>query len=166
MTVEVKAEIRGIEKVQDYLATLKRGQVKVVLLAIGEWLIGTPQRGLKHYQPYKYVPIRKAGGFKSDKQRRFVMAMIREGKIDPGVPHRTGNTQRAWHLDEGSNGYKPVIVNATKGALYTRSDTLQSKLNALAGWRKVSDIISTNIAGAIRHAQAAINELIRKKGNE
>lgn len=161
----VKTEFRGVEEFRDYIATLKRGQVKVALLAIGEWIIGTPQRGLRHYKPYKHVPIRKVGGFKSDAQRRFVMAMINEGKIRPGVPNRSFKSQNSWDLIARNNGYRPVIVGEGEGNVYTRSDKLQSKLNALAGWRKVSDIISTNIHGAIRHAQAAINELIRQKGN-
>lgn len=180
MTVPtIQSEFRNIDPIRDYMGTVKRGYTRDALRAIGMWMIGTPQRGLKHYQPYKYVSREKGysgqkitidygphkgkvvTGYFSSKQYYFVILGGR-GKIDPGVPHRTGNTQRGWHLVEGNNGYKPSIVNATPGATYTRHDTLQSKLNALAGWRKVSEVISTNIHGAIRHAQAAINELIRK----
>jgi hypothetical protein len=161
--MQVKFSVRGIEKLQTYLRSLPRGVVKVGLAAIAEWIIGTPQRGLQRYQPYKYVPRARAYGqtFKSDKQRRFVMAAIREGRIDPGVPHRTGNTQRGWYAKVGNGGYRMVIGNDTPGAYFTRHDTGQARLNALAGWRKTMDIVQTNIAGALRHANAAINAFLK-----
>lgn len=161
----IKFKVRGVEEVQAFLKTVPRGALRVALSAMAEWFIGTPQRGLKHYQPYKYVTRAQAYGqtFKSDRQRRYIMAMISEGKIDPGVPHRTGNTQRGWYANETNNGYGMNIENEQKGAYYTRDDSGQARLNALAGWRKISDIISTNIAGAIRHANAAIGNWLRKK---
>lgn len=157
-------KIRGVEEWKAYLKTVPYGTVKVGLAALAEWLIGTPERGLKHYQKYLYVSIKKAyGGFKSDKQRRYVMAMIREGKIDPGVPHRTGRTQRGYVANVTNNGYGITIENKEPGAYYTRDDQGQARLNALAGWKKTAEVISTNIAGAIRHAQAAVNAWLAKK---
>ena len=161
-------EIKGIEKVSAYLKQVPSGQVpsgtvRVGLRAIVEWFIGNGQRGLKHYQPYKYVSRKKAYGqtFSSDKQRRYVMARIREGSIDPGVPHRTGRTQRGYEIVESNNGYRMTIKNEEAGAFYTRDDKGQARLNALAGWRKALDIISTNVDGALRHATAAINKFLK-----
>lgn len=156
--------LRGVEKWQAYLRQLPRGTVKIGLRAIAEWLIGTPQRGLMRYQPYKYVSRKQAYGqtFKSDKQRRYVMAAIREGRIDPGVPHRTGNTQRGYVMRETNGGYGMSIDNAAPGAYWTRDDQGQARLNALAGWRTAGSIIETNIAGAIRHAQAAVNAFLKQ----
>lgn len=161
--MQVKFNVRGVEKLQAYLKTVPRGAVKVALAALAEWIIGTPQRGLMHYQPYKYIARAKAYGrtFKSDKQRRFVMAAIRDGRIDPGVPHRTGNTQRGWYAKVGNGGYRMSVGNDTPGAYFTRHDTGQAALNALAGWRKISDIVQTNIAGAMRHARAAVSRFLK-----
>lgn len=161
--MQIKFDIRGVEHIQEFLKSLPRGTVRVALKAIAEWFIGTPQRGLKHYQAYKYVPYKKAyGGFKSDKQRRFVMAAIREGRIDPGVPHRTGNTQRGWAMRVSNDGYRVSIQNPQPGAYYTRDDKGQARLNALAGWLKTSTVIANNMAGALRHARAAIKAYLQK----
>lgn len=158
-------KIRGVEEWMAYLKTVPRGTVRVALRAIVEWVIGTPQRGLKHYQAYKYVPRARAyrPTFKSDKQRRYVMAAIREGRIDPGVPHRTGRTQRGYVAVESNNGYRMSVVNKEIGAYYTRDDEGQARLNALAGWRKTMDVIATNIDGAMRHARAAVNQWLKSR---
>lgn len=164
--MQVKFKVRDeVEETKKYLKEVPRGTVKTGLAAIAEWIIGTPKRGLKHYQAYKYITRKAAYGktFVSDKQRRYVMAMIKEGRIDPGAPHRTGNTQRAWYAQPTNNGYAMTIGNKTKGAYYTRHDEGQARLNALAGWRTVSDIISTNIKGALRHAGAKIKEYLARK---
>jgi hypothetical protein len=161
LSVDVREDPRMIA----FLKGLPRGVVRVALPAIAEWYIGTGQRGLKRYSPYKYVSRRRAYGkpFKSDKQRRFVMAMIREGRIDPGVPHRTGNTQRGYHMVSTNRGYTVKIVNRTRGAVYTRHNVLQARLNRLAGWRKTALVIASNTLGAMRHARAAVRVYLRKR---
>lgn len=162
--MKIRIDIRGVEEIQAFLKALPYGVVKVALPAIAEWMIGTPQRGLMHYQAYKYITRKRAYGqtFSSDKQRRYVMAMIREGRIDPGYPHRTGRTQRAWTMKVTNNGYRVNIKNKEKGAYYTRHDTRQARLNALAGWVKVREVISNNMAGAFRHARAAVRAYLKK----
>jgi hypothetical protein len=163
--MKLKFDIRLDKRLEAYIQKLPRGVARTGLTALAEWLIGNGQRGLKRYPPYKYITRRKAYGkpFVSDKQRRFVMAAIREGRIDPGVPHRTGNTQRGYVMVVSNRGYNVKIVNKTRGAVYTRHDTLQARLNKLAGWRKQADVIRTNIKGAIRHAQSKVNEMLRTK---
>jgi hypothetical protein len=162
----ISVDIRKLDPVIAYLKSLPRGAVKVALPAMAEWFIGNGQRGLKQYPAYKHITRKRAYGktFVSDKQRRYVMAMIREGRIDPGVPHRTGNTQRAYTMSVTNRGYTVKIVNRRKGAVYTRHNTMQARLNLLAGWRKSADVIKANTAGAIRHARAKVREYLRKKG--
>ena len=162
--MQIKFDIRGVEEIQAFLKALPRGVVSVAMPAIAEWMIGTPQRGLKHYQAYKYVSRKRAYGqtFSSDKQRRYVMAMIREGRIDPGYPHRTGRTQRGYVMKVSNDGYRVSIQNKEAGAYYTRDDSGQARLNALAGWVKVRDVISNNMAGAFRHARTAVSAYLKK----
>lgn len=163
--MDLKADVRKIPQVIAFLKTLPRGLVRVVLPAIAEYIVGDGRHGLKRYQPYKYVSRRKAYGkpFQSDKQRGYVMAQIRAGRIDPGVPHRTGKTQRGYHVVVRNNGYRVAIVNQTRGAVYTRHDRLQARLNLLAGWRKTSTVIVSNIKGALRHATAQANQYLAKR---
>jgi hypothetical protein len=162
--MEIKINVRGIDKVQAYLKELPRGVVKVALAAIAEYILGDGLRGLKKYPPYKHVTRRKAYGrtFKSDKQRRYVMAAIADGRIAPGYPHRTGRTQRGYVANVTNGGYGIRITNSEAGAYYTASDTGQARLNALVGWRKVSEIVQANINGAIRHANAKVREYLKR----
>jgi hypothetical protein len=162
--MQISVNIRNLEKVVAFLKELPRGVVKVALPAIAEYIIGDGRRGLKHYPVYKYVSRKHAYGktFVSDKQRRFVMAAIREGRIDPGYPHRTGNTQRAYTMVTSNNGYTVKIQNKTKGAHYTRDNQGQARLNLLAGWKKTSEVVANNLVGALRHARTKVREYLKK----
>lgn len=162
--MQIKFDVTGLPKVRDFLSSLSRNLRKVGIDALIEYIIGNGQHGLKQYPPYKYVTRKRAYGqtFKSDKQRRYVMAKIRSGEIDPGYPHRTGRSQRGWQMVETGGKYQ--IVNPEVGAYYSNDDAGQARLNALVGWRKISSIIQSNMAGAIRHAYAAINAFITQKG--
>ena len=158
---DIKVTVRNIEEVKDWISALPRKFRGAASKAMAEWFIGNGQRGLKRYPPYKYITRQSAYGktFVSDKQRRYVMARIREGTIDPGAPHRTGNYQRGWQAID--QGVKTQIVNNLPYARFVGGDETQARLNAKVGWRTIGAIISTNIAGAIRHAQAAINKIVK-----
>ncbi len=158
----VRQDMRGDEQVKAYIKTIPHGVTRVGIYAIAEYILGDQTHGLKHYPPYRYITRKKAYGktFSSDKQRRFVMAAIREGRIDPGVPHRTGNTQRAWRLIK-SNPYRPKIVAKGAGPYYTADDQGQARLNAMIGWRKMAKNIADNMVGALRHANAEIRKWLK-----
>ena len=158
---EIKIKVRGLKEAQEYFKSLPQNLRGLATKAMAEWFIGNGSRGLKAYPPYKYVTRKSAYGktFVSDKQRRYVMAKIREGSIDPGFPHRTGNYQRGWTII--NKGVKATITNPVPYAGFVSGDAEQARLNAKVGWRKISDIISTNILGAIRHANKAINDWLK-----
>jgi len=155
---------RGVKEVQAFLWSIPRGMKKSVLGAMTKYFIGNQSHGLAHYSQYKYVTRKKAYGqtFVSDKQRRYVMARIREGSIDPGVPHRTGRGQRGWEMIETTRGY--TIKNPEKSMYFSMSDKGQANLNRLAGWKTVSEKVASNMAGAMRAGLAALRELIARKG--
>jgi len=161
--MQIKFIPRGVDKVTAYLKSLPRGVKKVAEKALSTYLIGAKPHGLMHYSPYKYVTRKRAYGqtFVSDKQRRYVMAMIAEGRIDPGVPHRTGKGQRGWKLVETSRGYQ--IVNKEVSMYYSMADKGQARLNKLAGWRLVSAAVKANLVGAIKAANAAVKKFLQSK---
>jgi hypothetical protein len=166
--MNIKFNVRGLEEVKAYLKSLPRALKDTAMKAFTEYLIGNQSHGLKHYSPYKYVMRKRAYGqtFKSDKQRRFkqrrfVMAAIKEGRIDPGVPHRTGKGQRGWQMAKTPRGYS--ISNNEPSMYYSMSDTGQANLNRMAGWRNVAKAIADNMAGAMRHANAAVKALLSRK---
>jgi hypothetical protein len=158
--MQVKIQVRGIEKVQSSLRDLPRGVVKVGLNAIGDWFVGTDNRGLRHYPSYRHVSRKRAYGmtFSSEKQRRWFFA---NGGADMIGNHRTGNTKNAWKAVKSSGGYKLSLQNNTPGAYYTMSDKGQARQPAMVGWRKVSEVVKSNLAGALRHALAAVNAYIK-----
>ena len=155
----LKITSKGIPELQRRLKSLASDIKDVATRAVAEYLVGDRTHGLKHYPEYRHVPYSRIGGFVSARQRRYVMARIREGTIDPGAPHRTGNYQRGWQAI--NEGVKTQIVNSVPYAQYVGGDETQARLNKKVGWRTVSAIISTNVAGAIRHAEAAINKIVK-----
>ena len=159
--METKFVVRGVERVQEYLKSLKRGTVRVALDAITDWFIGTDRRGLRHMPPYKYASRKRAYGvtFFTAKQRRWFWA---NGGPDMIGNNRTGKTSAGWYAQETRGGYGRSLINNEQGAYYTRSDNGQARQPALAGWRKVSAVIASNLSGAIRHAQAAVNAFLKK----
>ena len=158
----IKFRVRGLEEFKGYIDSLQRNLRGKATEWVSDWLIGNGSRGLKHYPPYKYVTRKSAYGqtFQSDKQRRYVMARIADGTIDPGAPHRTGRLQRGW--TRIGSGVRTRIVNEEPHALYVMDTQGQARQPAKVGWRKVAEIISTNIRGAVRHAESMIKTL--KKG--
>src|SRR3990172_3628364 len=160
MTDFLGVDTTGLKEINAKLAKLPDAVADEGTDAANKYLVDS----LRAYPSYKYVTRKAAYGqtFSSDKQRRYVMARIREGRIDPGYPHRTGRTQRGYVMKVSNDGYRVSIQNKEAGAYYTRDDSGQARLNALAGWVKVRDVIANNMAGAIRHARTAVSAYLKK----
>lgn len=156
----IKIAVKGIENVQAFLRALPLGTKTVAGRAVAEYLVGDVSHGLRHYPPYKHVPYSEIGGFKSDKQRRYVMARIREGTIDPGISASTGYFRDAWQISGEAPRYN--IVNDVAYAGFLVGNAEQSLHSQKQGWRKISQTIADNIDGAFRHAIAKVNEWLRE----
>ena len=160
--MNVKFIPRKFEQVSAYLKALPRGTIKVAMAAIGEWFIGTDRRGLRHTPGYKYVSRARAGYRPmSDKMRRWFWA---NGGPDMIGNNRTGATSNGWFKKVTGGGYGITIGNKAPGAYYTMSDEGQARQPAAVGWRKISVVVQSNMAGAIRHANAAVRAFLAKKG--
>jgi hypothetical protein len=157
----IKIDVRGIEQVRQYMQKVELGVKGVAARALAEYLIGNVQHGLKHYPPYKHVPYSQIGGFKSDKQRRYVMARIREGSIDPGISASNGYMRDAWKLSGEAPRYQ--ITNDVGYAGYLVGDNDQSLHSQKQGWRTVTKNIADNIVGAFKHATDKVNEWLRSQ---
>jgi len=100
----------------------------------------------KKYPRYKYVSRGAAypevGGFFSEKQRRFVMAGIKSGRIQPGKPHRTKRLQEGWHI-EGKN--TPLqVVNSEPAAVFAFHPIYQARQLAMVGWKDIDTMTEEN----------------------
>lgn len=149
---------RGLPELQDFFADLPRNVRGIATEAASDDLLGDGHRGLRHYPTYKYITRRSAFGkpFASDRQRRFVMAQIRSGRIEPGFPHRTGNYQRSWRR-EGS-GVSSVIIGELP------HEGWPNKLAKRIGWKDPLEKVMSNLAHAVRHAESKVAEWIKSKG--
>lgn len=147
----------------DFINSTAPGARGAAAEAAGNYLIGDGRHGLKHYPAYKYVRRRQAYGkpFFSARQRKKVMAMIRSGEIDPGAPHRTGRLQRGWVLT--GEGAQRIIKNTEPHVLPVMADEVQSRHERLVGWRMVSDVINSNLNGALQAAERAVIKYYREK---
>ena len=158
----IKISVRGIPELRKFLAELPREAKRISEYAATEYLIGNEQHGLAHYPPYKHVSFQEAyGGFVSDKQRRYVMARIREGSITPGESASNGYYGDAWKVED--KGVYHAAVNDVGYAKYLVGDSDQSKMMGMKGWRKLAQIASDNMRGMVRAAQLALNRYIKEK---
>jgi hypothetical protein len=150
----------GIPELRAWLKALPNNIKEIAARAVAEYLVGDESHGLKHYPNYAHVPWSQVGGFVSDKQRRYVMARIREGSIEPGVSSSNGYFRDAWQYK--AQGSRYVITNDVGYAKYLVGPGSQSRRAIAQGWRTTVQNISDNMLGAMRHARAEIGRWIRE----
>lgn len=158
--MNVQFKIRDSEKIQAFLKSLSRGTMRTAIKAIAEYLLGNESRGLRHYEPYKYVkPFRSysADPVKAARQRRWIFAHL----DIIGKNNRTGNTSAAWTMKELNNGYNIKLENKSKGAQYIWGDSTQTRHQKAVGHRTISNKVASNLAGAMRHAGAEVRKWIK-----
>ena len=156
----IKVSVRGIEELK---ALFKRVPVEIRRIAVEvatEYIIGDSTHGLKHMVKYKYVSRKKAYGqtFVSDKQRRYVMAKIKSGEITPGAENRTWKMTAGWKYTKQGGGYGATIYNRAKGVEFVYGDNTQARQIKRVGHRTISEVIKTNIKGAMQ----AVNRMVDK----
>lgn len=162
----IKVSVRGIDQLKKFFAELTPAARKAAVKGATEYLIGNDSRGLRHYVNYKYVTRKSAYGqtFSSDKQRRYVMAKIREGEITPGKPNRKGTLKAGWNWKPQGGGYGARIYNPVPYAHFVMGDSGQARQPAKVGWRKVMAVVSTNLNGMMKAANEAVNRWLKGRG--
>jgi hypothetical protein len=156
----LKITSKGIPETQAWLKSLASNVKDVATRAVAEYLIGDQSHGLKHYPPYRHVPYSRIGGFASAKQRRYVMARIREGSIVPGISVSNGYLRDAWKYKAQGSRYE--ISNDVGYAKYLVGPGSQSRHSLAQGWRNTLQTVQANLKGAIRHANAEIKKWLRE----
>lgn len=82
--------------------------------------------------------------FKTDKQRRFFFAALREGRIE--VPYRRGQSPgsealgRRWTIQFRDNGTSAVVGNNASYAPYVLDDEEQSHFHQEGGWKTYGQV--------------------------
>ena len=68
---------------------------------------------------------------------------------------------RGWSYKTQGGGYGATIYNKAKGVEFVHGDDTQARQPAMVGHRKLGEIISTNIKGAMIAANAAISRWLK-----
>lgn len=107
-------------------------------------------RKFKLYPPYRYKSRGEAypevSGFFSEKQRRFVMAGIKSGRITPGRPNRTQALKNDWRIEGAENrDIRSIsIVNDNPAAVFAYDPIYQARQLDLVGWKDVDEMTEEN----------------------
>ena len=150
-------QTRNLDKIKEYISTLPRQLRGKATEAAGEYLIGNERRGLKHY------PARVKHGrdnpyqWQTERQRRAYFASNGFGK---GIPYqRTGDLANGW--EQINSGVESRVVNEVPYAPFV-IDEFQQVGHKEDGWRLVSQIISTNIAGMFQQIDRVLQDWINR----
>lgn len=160
----IKVSVRGIEKLQAFFKKVPVETRKIAVEEVAEYMLGNDSRGLRHYVGYKYVSRKAAYGqtFVSDRQRKYVMAKIREGEITPGRENRSGALKRGWTYKKQGGGYGATIFNKENHAQWVMGDDTQARQPRKVGWRRMKEVIDTNIKGAMQTAERKISAWLKR----
>lgn len=159
----MKVRMSGVEEIQAFIKRLvPRGMKKAAMFAVAEYIIGNDSHGLRHEPGYKYVTRKSAYGFTwfTERQRRWFWA---NGGPDMIGNNRTGAIKDGWDFTDQGGWDRVQLMNNAPGVQWVMGDK-QARQPAKVGWRKAADVVQSNLAGALRHARAAVNALIARKG--
>lgn len=113
------------------------------------------------YIPYKYVSTAQAGGWKSDKQRRYVMAAIRRGEIS--VPYkRTQELSKKWKVL--GTGRNQIIVNEVPYSKWVKDIKTQTQGHMLRGWDVIQDDLRNWSKGILQKFEEGVRKAQKKLG--
>ena len=150
-------DVYGIPELQRKLQHWPLEAQNAAVDAVDEYLVNV----LKQYPPYSHVGYADAyGGFKSDRQRKYVMARIREGSITPGVPNRSQDFARHWKVID--KGVSSIIVNDMPYGKWLMDDQMQANMPRMIGWKRLGSVIKDRWQEIERRARAAIVNVLKK----
>lgn len=153
----IGVDVSGLRAVVDALQRYPREAMDAGADAASAYLLNV----LRTYPPYRYVSVAQAGGWRSERQRRYVMAAIRDGRIT--VPYRrTQRLRRGWQVV--GSGTDTIIVNETPYAGYVMGDMEQTLGHMLRGWDILSTILRDREAQIERRYDAAARKVARRMG--
>lgn len=116
----------------------------------------------RHYPPYKHITLKQAyGGWKSEKQRRFVMAAIREGRIT--IPYkRTQRFSKGWRIE--GKGVNAILYNETEYGPFLKQVGGQSRMHILIGWQSLDRDIMDKADKISKVIDTAAKKALKKLG--
>ena len=132
----IRIDIQNLQDVMYELDNLYPAVANRAVETADEWLVNSLNTYAQE-APYNYLSWADVGGFISDKQRAFVMAAIKEGRITIPYPR----ISRDNYHTVGS-GYNQTIESNEESMYYSMSDEGQSYMQGMRGWDKVSVLLT------------------------
>lgn len=158
---QISIEIPGLEELAKGLAILGEFQeVKDAIRVAAEGI----EDALADYPPRKYVSIQEAGGWVSEKQRRYVIAAIRDGRIE--FPYRRGQSDpsedlgQSWTIKEEAHGLGARIGNDTSYGPYVQDAKEQSSMMAKIGWKTTEEVAEEEEDNVVNDVLGAIDRAL------
>lgn len=155
--MSILLEVQGIKELQAALKKLPDAVADTGTDEANKYFVNI----LRAYPPKRHVTYREAyGGWKSDKQRRYVMGAIRRGEIK--IPRaRTQTLSKGW--DIAGSGRRSFIFNETPYADLVMGGG-QVRMMTLIGWRKVDDLLEDRKETIVVKFNVGVKKAIRKLG--
>jgi hypothetical protein len=151
-------EVKGLKELQDKLKRLDDEAIGAGIEMANEYIVNYERTN----QPtYTYVSIEQAGGFVSEKQRRFVMASLDDGTMQ--IPYkRTQDLANDWQVL--GKGINQIVVNENPAAPWVKDIKTQSRMMFLRGWTVIQQDIQERMTEIIRKFDAGVKKAIKKIG--
>ncbi len=156
-------EIRGLEKLSKGLIMLgKLDDVKDSILEGAEHL----KDKIADYPSQKYVSIQEAGGWASEKQRIYVIAMLASGAWDS--PYRRGQSGSSedladkWTITSIDGGLGAKVGNNVSYGPYVQDPDEQSKMMELRGWQTTDDVAKDEADQVVSLVMEGLDRAIKR----
>ena len=155
--------IIDIDRIREKLKALPPAAGDAGVEQASNYLINVLVR--KEIPPYKYVSRREAYGrtFQSDKQRRWFFWALRSGKLV--IPYRRrsprGGLAASWIIT--GSGMERKLENRLPAAYWVYSQN-QAKQLGLAGWKRISAILSQYEKNIVASFERGVRSAIARLG--
>lgn len=140
-------DISGVTTISERLKKLPKEARDAGVEAANEYIINM----MREYPPKPTRPF----VWSSDKQRRYVMAKIKEG----GYIGRTQQLRNAWKTV--GNGYNQMVVNETPYADYVQGES-QIIGHTTNGWQTISNKLKQRGKEILKKFEGGVKSAIKK----
>ena len=150
------------DRITEFIKTVPQGVKVVSLRAIGTYLLGNERRGLRHYPPRRKHDENNPYKWQTERQRKAYFA---SNGFGGGIPSaRSGELSRAWQMTNTSDWRRLKLDNVAPYARFVQGANLQ-RGHLADGWRYATDVVRTNLDGAIQEGQREVNAWLKTKRN-
>lgn len=154
----VGISISGLPEIQSKLNQIYPQAADAGVEKADEYIVNS----LKIYPPYSYITVSQSGGWKSEKQRRYVMMQIAHGLITPGRPNRTQRLSQGWQTV--GSGKDQIVANEVPYGIYEYDIQHQSQMHMLQGWDVIPTFLQERMSEIVRRFDAGVKNALHKLG--